>query len=363
MKKCSLFLIAVTVLFVAACAKQPSKTYTIEGTAVGFAEGDTLLLTDDLMSGMPTETIIVGADGKFTVTGKADSVMMCAVYEAGNPQNMVQFFSEPASIRIELTKEPGQAKVSGSLANDSLQAMIETIKPYAERISYLMDSLLSLTTEAADDEKWVLRERMEQLYNEQTRRVVEAAERNIDNEFGYYIVTHYECSDPALNERLQGLIDQMPPAFQQRKEVVRMRQADHVENFTLPTPEGGELSMMDEIGKNRLTLLDFWASWCGPCRQEMPFMVSLYERYQPKGLGIVGISLDEDHDAWVQAIADLGITWPQMSDLRGWGSEAAQMFRVHYIPYIVIVDQQGNIVAKDLRGEQLELFVSQQLGE
>lgn len=92
-------------------------------------------------------------------------------------------------------------------------------------------------------------------------------------------------------------------------------------------------------------------------------MVGLYERYQPLGLGIVGISLDEERGAWVQAIKDLGITWPQMSDLRGWQSEAAQLFHVQYIPYIVVVDQQGNILAKDLRGEQLEQFVSQQLGQ
>ena len=355
--------IAIVVAFLAACTSQPSKTFTIEGTAVGFNEGDTLLLllSDDF--GIPSDTIVVGNEGKFTATGKADSVVMCTIYEASNPQNLVQFFSEPATIRVELTKEPGQAKISGSLANDSLQAMIETMKPYAERIGHLMDSLLTLSDEAADAEKWVLRERMEQLYSEQTRKVVEAAERNIDNELGYYIVTHYDCSDPTLNQRLMSLIDQMPPAFQQRSEVMRMRQADHVEGFTLPTPDGGELNVMDEISKHQLTLLDFWASWCGPCRQEMPFMVSLYERYQPLGLGIVGISLDEEHDAWVQAIADLGITWPQMSDLRGWQSEAAQLFHVQYIPYIVIVDQQGNILAKDLRGEKLEQFVSQQLGQ
>ncbi len=356
------FLLLPLVLF-AACSNQPAKTFTIDGTATGFAEGDTLMLTDDLMNGLPIDTIIVGADGKFTATGKADSVVMCAIYEPARPQNLVQFFSEPATIRVEMTKEPGHTKVSGSLANDSLQAMIESIMPYGDRISHLMDSLISLSDEATDEVKWAFRERIEQLYTEQTRKVVEAAERNVDNELGYYIVTRYDCSDPVLNQRLQALIDQMPAAFQQRPEVVRMRQADQVQNFTMPTPDGGELSVMDEIGKHQLTLLDFWASWCGPCRQEMPFMVGLYERYQPKGLGIVGISLDEEHDAWVQAIRDLGITWPQMSDLHGWQSEAAQLFHVQYIPYIVIVDQQGKILAKDLRGEKLEEFVSQQLAQ
>ena len=241
-----LFLLLPLVLF-AACSKQPAKTYTLEGTATGFAEGDTLFLTEDLMNGLPTDTIIIGADGKFTVIGQADSVLMCAIYEPGNPQNMVQFFSEPASIRIEMTKDPGHAKVSGSIANDSLQAMIESIMPYADRISHLMDSLFTISGEASDEAKWALRERIEQLYTEQTRKVVETAERNVDNELGYYLVTHYDCPDPVLNQRLQALIDQMPAAFQQRPEVVRMRQADQVVDFKMPTPEGGELSLMDDL--------------------------------------------------------------------------------------------------------------------
>ena len=118
---------------------------------------------------------------------------------------------------------------------------------------------------------------------------------------------------------------------------------------------------MSEVKKNKVTILDFWASWCGPCREETPFMVSLYEKYHNKGLGIVGISLDQDHDAWTKGIADLGITWPQISDLKYWQSAAAEMFQVRSIPYMVVVDQQGVILNKNIRGEQLEKFVSEQL--
>ena len=114
---------------------------------------------------------------------------------------------------------------------------------------------------------------------------------------------------------------------------------------------------MDEVSKNKVTILDFWASWCGPCRNEMPFMRELYATYRPKGLGIVGISLDESAADWNRAITDLKIDWPQMSDLKGWGCSAAQTFQVNAIPYIVVVDTEGRILEKGLRGDDLKQFV------
>jgi alkyl hydroperoxide reductase subunit AhpC len=90
----------------------------------------------------------------------------------------------------------------------------------------------------------------------------------------------------------------------------------------------------------------------------MPFMVDLYAKYHDKGLGIVGISFDQDHDAWIKGIEELGITWPQISDLKYWQSEAAEMFQVQSIPHMVIVDQQGVILNRGIRGEELEHFIA-----
>lgn len=90
-------------------------------------------------------------------------------------------------------------------------------------------------------------------------------------------------------------------------------------------------------------------------------MKELYANYKDKGLGIVGISLDEDGDAWMEAIKELGLTWPQMSDLKGWQCEAGQMFQVNAIPFMAIVDQNGTIIQKGLRGQELEQFISEQL--
>ena len=165
----------------------------------------------------------------------------------------------------------------------------------------------------------------------------------------------------------------MPDKFKQRVDIVDIEkklEAKHktdigqkIEDFTMGTPDGGEMNAMSEIAKNKITILDFWASWCDPCREEMPFMVSLYEKYKGQGLGILGISLDQKKEDWEKAISDLGITWPQMSDLKYWQSAAAEAFQVQAIPYMVVVDQQGNILNRGIRGEELEAFVSAQLNK
>jgi thiol-disulfide isomerase/thioredoxin len=119
------------------------------------------------------------------------------------------------------------------------------------------------------------------------------------------------------------------------------------------TPDGADIALSDYAGKGNVVLVDFWASWCGPCRQEMPSVVAAYKKYKNKGFEIVGISLDEVSAAWVNAIETLGITWPQMSDLKAWDSALSAAYGVDAIPHTVLIDKGGIIIAKDLRGEAL----------
>ena len=124
-------------------------------------------------------------------------------------------------------------------------------------------------------------------------------------------------------------------------------------DFEMDTPQGAPIKVSDFVSKNKYTLIDFWASWCGPCHAEMPVVIKAYDEYHEKGLEIVGVSLDSNKASWVRAISDLNMPWPQMSDLQGWESEGARLYHVRAIPTNVLVDQQGRIVAKDLRGENL----------
>lgn len=127
------------------------------------------------------------------------------------------------------------------------------------------------------------------------------------------------------------------------------------------TPTGEQLSLSDLDGK--LTLIDFWASWCAPCRQENPNVVRLYEKYHPKGFNILGVSLDRDAEKWKEAIAADGLEWSHVSDLKAWDSELIKPYAVTAIPHTVLVDENGIIIASNLRGEDLEEKVAELLGD
>lgn len=123
-------------------------------------------------------------------------------------------------------------------------------------------------------------------------------------------------------------------------------------NFTQTTPDGKQVSLKDLRGQ--YVLLDFWASWCRPCRMENPNVVAAYNRFKDKGFTVLGVSLDQNREPWMAAIQQDNLTWTHISDLKGWGNEAAKMYNVQGIPQNFLIDKEGKIVAKDLRGEALD---------
>ena len=126
--------------------------------------------------------------------------------------------------------------------------------------------------------------------------------------------------------------------------------------------DGLQHRLSDYCGKGYYVLIDFWASWCQPCRMEMPNVKANYEKYHPKGFDIVGISLDSDADAWKTAIGEMGLDWRHLSDLKGWSSAAVAIYNVRSIPSSILVGPDGRIAAVDLRGEQLGKKLSQIYG-
>lgn len=153
---------------------------------------------------------------------------------------------------------------------------------------------------------------------------------------------------------------QLSAAFQQRAQQAQQAEqlktnvgdGDIAPDLTMATPAGENMSISDLRGK--YVLIDFWASWCKPCRQENPNVVRVYNKYKDQGFEILGVSLDNNREKWLQAIQQDGLTWEHMSDLKQWSSESVAVYGFKGIPYTVLIDPEGNIVAQHLRSAGLE---------
>jgi peroxiredoxin len=130
-------------------------------------------------------------------------------------------------------------------------------------------------------------------------------------------------------------------------------------DFTMNDTEGNPVSLSQF--KGQYVLVDFWASWCGPCRGENPNVVAAYKKYKNKNFTVLGVSLDEDKDAWMNAIQKDGLTWKHISDLKGWQSAVVPVYGIEGIPYNVLLDPEGKILATELRDKELDAFLSKTL--
>ncbi len=162
------------------------------------------------------------------------------------------------------------------------------------------------------------------------------------------LITAFPESQSVQNTKTQ--YDQLK--FQQEKKNF-LAPGKPAQNFTQNDVNGKPISLTDFKGK--VVLIDFWASWCGPCRKENPNVVNLYKKYKDAGFTVLSVSLDKDKAPWLAAIEKDGLIWPNhVSDLKYWQNEAAKMYQVSSIPFTVLVDKEGNIINTNLRGEQLE---------
>ena len=212
---------------------------------------------------------------------------------------------------------------------------------------------------------------LSELDKQATALIRRTISNNIQRPVGYFILL--SCYNMYSPDELIKVTDQMPDIYKNQPFVKQLREEAEQSkttangqpfiNMSLPSINGGEIDLASIIKKNKLTLIDCWASWCGPCCNEMPNVVKLYQKYKSQGLEIIGVSFDEDATKWKKAVKEMNMTWPQVSELNSWDNELAKTYNVSSIPYTILISQDGIIVAQQLRGEELDRFVASYLSE
>ena len=358
MRKLLLSIVAAS-MTLAACNAQSG--YKVTGTVEGMPDGKAIIAT---VNGSSLDTLAKAdvKNGSFEFTGNVSEPTGAYIMVIGK-RGAIPFMLENANITVNA----GQAGLTvtgseGQKIYDQFMAINTTTQQEAMK--------LQQEYQAANGDQakmQAVQEAYAKLMTDAQAKETELIKANPDSYVSTFVIVSGmgQMEYEQLKERYNLLGEKAKASAQGKAIAAQIAKLESTAigqiapNFTITTPEGESISLYDIKGK--VKLIDFWASWCGPCRGENPHVVEIYKEYHPKGLEIFGVSLDNNKEAWVKAIADDGLVWKHGSDLKGWQSAPAQLYSVSGIPHTVLLDENNKIIAKNLRGDELKQKIAELL--
>ncbi len=342
--------------------KSPADTsYLLTGKISGLESGWAYLYHVEKEQEMPDSAKIVNGSFEFKGNAAHPEFALLGYDQNGQKKFPLGFFLEGGKITITGSLDSLQkADIRGSGAQEEFKKFNEQRKPIEEKQKQLYDQYQMAAMQGDPQKAGEIQKQYESLEGENKALVAKFVKENpasyvsafqLAQTFGYDIV-------PADVEPLYNGLDEnvknsyFGKAFKKNLDAAKSTAIGSIApDFTLNDTNGKPVSLAQYKGK--YTLVDFWASWCGPCRQENPTVVKAYNTYKSKGFDILGVSLDEKKDKWEQAIQQDKLTWTHVSDLKGWESDAAALYGIKAIPMNYLLDKEGKIIAKSLRGDDL----------
>lgn len=354
-------------LLVGACKQKPA--YKVSGTVANpVFEGAKVYLLHGVWStdNSRMDSTVV-SHGKYEFEG-AVVEPECGRIAIMHPEDWQKSVHIPLAVEnVEIkvvTDDEEWTVVTGSAFNDAYQEYAEAKREPERKLREISNAFYAKRdagTLTPEEEQQTLRQRNE-LLREVRNLEFDYVKRNINNPAFWNDI--YNCAATSSLEQQKALIAganartkelDVVKGIQER--IDRLERTAVGQKFTdlkMSDPDGKEVALSDFAGKGKYILIDFWASWCGPCRAELPNVKAVYDKYKTKGFDIVGVSFDSKHEAWVKAIEDEQLPWHHMSDLKGWDSEGASQYGITGIPHTVLLDPEGKIIARGLYGEGLQ---------